>query len=220
MIRLALFLAGGAVVALALAQVFLPRIAAGRISSRLGRYGKVESVSVEAWPAVKLLWGSADSVRVSAGSLQLSPAQTAKLLWEARGLGTIELTALGVREGPLRLREVSLRKHGSALAAQARMTDADVRAALPAGFDVQLLSSEGGEVRVRASGGLFGVGASVDAVAGASEGKLVARPLGLLLSGLQLTLFSEPHVYVEGAGASVDRRQPLSYRLTMTASLR
>ena len=51
----------------------------------MGKYGTVESVSVKAWPAVKLLWGSADSVTVSAGSLSMSPAQTAKLLWEARG---------------------------------------------------------------------------------------------------------------------------------------
>ena len=90
-----------------------------------------------------------------------------------------------------------------------------MKAALPAGFGVQLLSSEGGEVRVRASGGLFGVRASVDAVAGASEGKLVVHPLGLLLSGLQLTLFSDPHVYVQAVGASVDEARPLSYRLTM-----
>ena len=37
-------------------------IAASRISSRVGRYGKVQSVSVSAWPAVELLWGHADSV--------------------------------------------------------------------------------------------------------------------------------------------------------------
>ena len=42
---------------LVLAQLFLPRIAASRIASRVGRYGTVQSVSVKAWPAVKLLWG-------------------------------------------------------------------------------------------------------------------------------------------------------------------
>jgi hypothetical protein len=213
-------LAGAIALALALTQVLLPRIAASRISSRVGRYGTVESVSVKAWPAVELLWGSADSVRVRARSLTLSPAQTAKLLWEARGVGSVELTAPSVREGPLILSEVSLRKTGQALMAQARMTDADVRAALPKGFRVRLLSSAGGEVRVRASGGLFGVGAVVDARAGGSEGKLVVDPLGSPLSGLQLTLFSEPHVYVEGVGARVESGRPLSYRLTISATLR
>jgi LmeA-like phospholipid-binding len=219
MIRLTLFLAGGVVLALALGQVFLPRLAASRISSRVGRYGSIQSVSVEAWPAVKLLWGRADSARIRTGSLKLSPGATAKLLWEARGLGDVEVTALDVQEGPLRLSDVNLRKRGSSLTAEARATEADVRAALPQGFGVQLLSSKGGEVRVRASGGLFGLGASVEAVAGASEGKLIARPLGLL-SQLRLILFSEPHVYVEGVGASLEDRPPSSYRLTMRATLR
>ena len=46
-----LYALAGAVLVLALAQVLLPRIAASRISSRVGRYGSVESVSVRAWPA-------------------------------------------------------------------------------------------------------------------------------------------------------------------------
>lgn len=220
MIGLALFLAGGAVLLLGLAQLFLPRIAASRISSRVGRYGRVQSVSVKAWPALKLLWGDADSVTIRAGSLKLSPAQTAKLLWEARGMKRIRMTAVGVQEGPLRLSEVSLRKQGRALAAEARISGSDVRDALPPGSHVELLSSEGGEVHVKAGGGLFGLSASVNAVAGASNGKLIVRPLGSLLSGLQLTLFSDPHVYVQGVGASVETVKPLSYRLTMRASLR
>lgn len=219
-IRLGLFLAGGVVLLLALAQVFLPRIAASRISSRVGRYGSVQSVSVKAWPAVKLLWGSADSATVRAGTLRLSPAQTAKLLWEARGISSIRMTASRVREGPLQLSDVSFSKHGRALAGQALTTAADVTAALPEGLDVQLLSSAGGAVRVRAAGGLFGVRASVDAQAGASQGRLVVRPEGLLLSGLRLTLFSDPHVYVLAVGASVNGTDPLTYRLTIGASLR
>jgi hypothetical protein len=213
-------LVGAVALAVVLAQAFLPGIAAGRIRERVARYGTVESVSVKAWPAVELLWGNADSVTVRARSLKVSPAQTAKLLWEAKGVNDMEMTADSAQEGPLRLNDVSFSKRGKALTAQARMTEADVRAALPEGFDVQLVKSEDGAVEVRASGGLFGVGASVDAIAGASEGKLVAHPLGLLLEGVRLTLFSDPHVYVQGVGARVEAGQPLSYRLTMRASLR
>jgi hypothetical protein len=95
-----------------------------------------------------------------------------------------------------------------------------VRSALPEGAEVQLLSSEGGQVKVRVAGGLFGVRTSLDAVAAASDGKLVVHPLAGLLSGIQLTLFSDPHVYVQAVGASVEPSEPLSYRLTMSASLR
>lgn len=208
------------VLLLVAAQLILPRIAASVISSRVGRYGRVESVSVSAWPAVKLLWGSVDSVKVKAGSLAIEPGQAGKLLWEARDTARMEVMAERVRVGSLRLSDARLTKRGSSLSAQARASEADVRAALPAGFSVQLVRSEGGEVEVQASGGLFGVGASLDAVALASEGKLVAHPLGLLVEGLRLTLFSDPHVYVEGVGASMSSGPPLTYGLSMRASLR
>ncbi len=210
---------GAIALGLALAQVLLPRIAVSRISSRVGKHGTVRSVSVSAWPAIKLLWGRADSVKVTAGSLTLSPAQTAMLLSEARGADSMDVSASSVREGPLRLSDVTLRKRGPSVAAEARMTSADVQAALPRGLHVQLLSSEGGKVTVRASGGLFGVGASVNAVASASDGKLIVRPLGSLLSGAQLTLFSEPHVYVERVGARADP-QTLGYQLMIIGRVR
>ncbi|HYB22427.1 MAG TPA: LmeA family phospholipid-binding protein [Solirubrobacteraceae bacterium] len=215
-----LSLVGGLLLLLALAQVVLPRIAASVISSRVGRYGKVQSVSVSAWPAIELLWGHVGSVRVHAESLSLSPAQAAALLWEARGTSDVDASAASVQLGSLRLTDASLRKRGSALSAQASVSEAGVQAALPAGFSVRLLRSEGGQVEVQASGALFGLGASVNAVAGASEGKLVAHPLGFLVEALHLTLFSDPHVYVEGVGASVRSEHPLSYRLSMSARLR
>jgi hypothetical protein len=218
--RLLLYALAGAVLLLALAQLLLPRIAASTISSRVGRYGAVADVSVSAWPAVELLWGSADSVRVHARRLSLSPAQAAKLLWEGRGAARMDLTADALQVGPLRLSNARLRKRGGALSAEARASESDVRAALPAGWALTLLGSQGGEVEVRASGGLFGVGASVDAVALASEGRLVAHPLGPLLEGLQLTLFSDRHVHVLGVGARAESGPPPGYRLSMTATLR
>ncbi|HWX97468.1 MAG TPA: LmeA family phospholipid-binding protein [Solirubrobacteraceae bacterium] len=219
-VRLLLALAGAALLVAILAQVFLPGIAASRISSRVGRYGKVESVKVHAWPAVELLWGSADSVSVRARSLDLSPAQAAKLLWEGRGVNSMQLAASSIQVGPVRLSDARLRKHGSSVSAEAVIDDANVRAALPPGFHVQLLGSEAGRVRVRASGGLFGVGATVTALAAPSEGRLVVHPLGALLEGVTLILFSDPHVHVEGVGASVRTTSPPSYRLTMSARLR
>ncbi len=213
-------LAGGLLLVLALAQLLLPRLAVSRISSRVGRYGSVHSASVEAWPAIKLLWGSADTVRVAAADLSLSPAQAAALLWEAHGAQTMQVSAAGLQLGPLRLSEASLHKRGNALSGEAFASDADVAAALPPGIGVQLLASEGGRVEVRVSGRLFGVGSAIDAVAEARAGELVVHPLGLLLQGLSLTLFSDPHVYVEGVAASAAAGGRPGYRLRMTASLR
>jgi LmeA-like phospholipid-binding len=214
--------AAAVVLLLALAQLLLPKIAVDRVRSRVGRYGTVRSVSVKAWPAIKLLWGSVDSVKVQARNLRITPERTAALLWEGRDSARIDMRAERVREGPLELRDARLQKRGRALQAQALIDAADVRAALPPGFDVKLVSSSGGRVRVRASGGLFGVGASVEAEARAEGGRLVARALGAL-GAVRLTLFSDPHVYVEGVGASVaagSAAQPSTYALSMRASLR
>jgi hypothetical protein len=217
--QIAAILLGAILLILIVAQVALPRIAAARISSRVGRYGKVQSVSVSAWPALELLWGDAGSVRVHAKSLSLGTSQIGDLLWEGHGASSMVVSAETVRLGSLPLRDAVLEKHGAALSAHALVDEAGIKAALPAGFSLRLLHSEGGEVEVQASGGLFGVGASVNAVAEASEGKLVARPRGFLIEALQLTLFSDPHVYVQGVGASPAGEDPSTYRLTMSATL-
>ena len=64
--------------------------------------------------------------------------------------------------------------------------------------------------------------ASLVAVAEAQQGRLVARPLGLLLGGFQLTLFVNPHVYVKSIGASTVSApaEASGYRLRMSARLR
>jgi hypothetical protein len=216
-LRFSLWLLGALVVARGLAQVFLPKIAASRISSRLGKYGDVQSVHVSAFPAIELLWGDADSVKVRARTLNVSSQQTGKLLHEARGLDRIDLMADDTRVGPLQLSGVGLRKRGRRLSAYGYSSNEAVQSALPAGFSVQLLASGGGKVEVRASGGLFGVGASVDAVAEAEAGKLVVRPRGFLVEALKLTLFSDPRVQIEGVAAE---RNPAGYYLGITASLR
>ena len=202
---------------LALAQLLLPRIAAERVSSRVGRYGSVISVDVTAWPAIELLWGHADSVHVRARELELEPAQAAALVWESRDVAREDVHVEHVTVGSLALSDATLLKHGSQLSASAHVAARAVRAALPGGLDVSLLRSGGGEVEVLAAGGLFGIGAAVRAVAQAREGRLVAHPLGPLIEGLQLTLFADRHVRVEGVGAS---RAGDGYALTMTGGLR
>jgi hypothetical protein len=205
---------------LVLAQIFLPRIAASRISSRVGRYGAVEHVSVTAWPAVELLWGDADSVDVRARGLALSPKQAASLLWEGRGAERLDVSAGAVRVGPLAMTAAMLEKRGSQLTAQAHVTQQAARAALGEGISMRLLDSREGRVRVAVGGSLFGVGASVAAVAEADGGALVAHPEGLLLEGFRLTLFSDRHIRALGVGASADGGRPPGYTVTMTALLR
>ncbi|HTY96723.1 MAG TPA: LmeA family phospholipid-binding protein [Solirubrobacteraceae bacterium] len=218
--RLLLYLAGAVVVVLVLAQLLLPRIAESRIRSRLDPYGEVHSVHVSAWPAIELLWGDADSAAVKAGALALSTARAASLLHEAKGFSEVSVTASSVRLGKLQLTDATLHKHGGRLTGSAMVSGAAVKAALPAGVTLKLLGSEGGKVSVQATGALFGVGATLGAIAEASDGKIVVHPSGPLLGGVRLTLYSDPRVSVLGVSARAVQSDPPIYRVGLTARLR
>jgi hypothetical protein len=218
--RIALAVLAALVLVLALAQLILPGIAANRISARVERYGTVESVSVSAWPAIELLWKHGDSARVRAGHLAMYPADVVKLLREGSGFDHLDIRAEALKLGSLRLTAATLHKRGGALDATALASEPAVAAALPPGLGVRLLRSEHGEVEVRASGALFGVGASVNALAAPSEGKLIAHPVGFLIENVHLTLFADPHVFVTAVSAEYIAGTPSGYRLSMSALLR
>ena len=226
-VRLALGIAGALVVLLVLAQWLLPVLAAKRVNDRVKRYGTVKSASVSAWPAVELLWGKADSVTVSAGTLSVTPTQIASLVWEAQNVGHMTVTAdaatLRVASIPngLTMSDVRMDKHGTAIQASATLTQQQLDEAFPNGFRVEPVGSGDGQVEARASGGLFGVQASIEALVKPLEGRLVAEPRGFPLAGLAtVTLFSDPHLKVQSVGVRVQRRQPLTYGLTLQANLR
>jgi hypothetical protein len=199
---------GAIVLLLVAAQIFLPGIAAQKVRERVARYGTVQSASVKAFPAIELLWEKADSATVRAGRLRMSATQAIDLLWSSRrvknmDLGVETLTTSLSGLGALTLHHVSLQKRGEELHALAELSAADLRAAMPEGLEVKPLGSSGGNIEVQASGGLFGVNATVRAIVGPQEGKLVAQPQGFLFASLgRLTLFSDPRVDVQGVGLS------------------
>ena len=98
----------------------------------------MQSVSVSAWPAVKLLWRQADTVRVRAGSLSLTLAQAAQLIHEARGLHEVTLSASRLTLSSLMLSGLRLHKRGSLLQASGVSSQADAKALLPPGLGLLL----------------------------------------------------------------------------------
>jgi hypothetical protein len=205
-----------------LTQALLPGLAADRVRSRVERYGQVRSVHVSAFPAVQLLWGKAASVGVLAGRLAIAPAQVAGLLWEARTVNTLTVTApavvLHVAQLPvgLEVSDVRMRMHASEVVASATMTQAQLQAALPSGFRVQPTASGEGEIEARASGGLFGLQASLTVLVRALDGALVAEPRGLSFGSItSVTLFSDPRLRVLSVGMRLLRAYPLTYGLSL-----
>lgn len=219
-LRIALWAAGVLVVLLVAAQLLLPGLAAHTMRDRVGRYGPVLSAHLSAFPAIELLWGHAGSASLRTGALSMTQAQAGDLLWSARGIDSLDLSAASVAVGPLGLQGVSLQKRGHAVRVLGTLTLADLRAALPAGVQVQVLpGGEEGALELRVGGELFGVGASIVLVVAASEGRLVAQPRGLSLGGLtQVTLFSDPHLHVESATFAPLGGDGQSWRMDLRAT--
>jgi hypothetical protein len=113
------------------------------------------------------------------------------------------------------------RKRGQHIATEVTLTEADLGSTSSSGFEVHPLESGPGFVKVRASGSLFGMQASVDALVAAREGKLVAQPIGIPFAQfVQLTLFSDPHVYLDSIAATPQQGgREASWRLAMYAHL-
>jgi hypothetical protein len=219
-LRVALWGTAIVVVLLVASQLLLPGLAARAVRQRVGRYGPVLSAHVSAFPAFELLWGHAQSASVRTGALRMTQAQSRDLLWGARGIDSLDLFSASLLVEPLRLEAVRVRKRAHAVQVLATLTLADLRAAMPAGVQLQALAGGGeGGLEVTVGGELFGVSASVVAVVQAVEGKLVAAPRGLSLGGLtQITLFSDPHLYVDGATFTALPGAAQSWRLDLRAT--
>jgi hypothetical protein len=187
---------------LVVAQLVLPGIAAQQLRDRLSKNGKVLSVSVSAFPAIELLWHDADRVVVRMASYQSSTGKLGSLLDEASGVGTLAASVGVLDTGLLTLRNATLSKHGDQLTGSASVTESDLRTAVPFLDNVQPVASGGGQLTLRGTATLFGVTASVDATVAAQGGKLVVAP-DIPLGGLAtVTVFSDPHLQVQGVAAA------------------
>lgn len=215
-------------VVLGLAQAILPRLAADLVRDRIKPYGHLEDVSVKAFPAIELLWGKADSASATAKRLSLSGADAVKLVWEGRGVrdttlkvAALELKVPGLPSGVV-LHDVVLRKRGDRLESQSTITQADLDRASPSGVRIRLLASEPDTVKVIASGSLFGVRATVEAVAMPSEGKLIAQPVNIPFGGfVRMTLVADPHLYLERISVTPERHgSQAAWRLRLGGRLR
>jgi hypothetical protein len=204
-------------VVLGVGQLVLPGIAAQRLRDRLQRSGQVLSVHVSAFPAIQLLFNRADSVSIRLGRYRSGPGQLSSLLAQAGDVDSLTASATRLDTGLLTLRHATLEKHGSELVGTARVTESDLRKALPVLRSVTPVASSGGRLTVRGTATLFGVTASVDATVGAHNGALVVTP-DFPFGGLAtITVFSNPHVEVQSIGAA---RTSTGFAVRATARLK
>lgn len=183
-------------------QLVLPGIAASVLRDRLARSGRVVSVSVSAFPAIELLWHSADRVVVRMADYHPGTGRLNSLLAQAADVGSLRATAAAFHTGLLTLHDVLLTKRGSELEGSAVLLESDLRAALPFLQSVRLVSAGGGRVTLAGTASFLGVSATVPATVEPQGGRLAVVP-DVPFGGLAtVRVFSNPHVYVQGVGGS------------------
>ena len=200
MLRAALALLGLLVAALVGGQLALPRVAERRISHSLAATGEVRRVSVEAVPAVKLLFKRADRVEIDMAEARAGTGRRlAQLLRRTRGAREVDARVDLVRVGPLQLRGVVLRKDHERLSGEASVSDADLAAALPRQLALRPVDDPAGELVLEVTAGVFTARARLSA----RDGALVIAPEGLLGGLGSLTLFRDSRVQVTDVGSKV-----------------
>jgi hypothetical protein len=215
--RLWLIAIVGAVVALlVLAQLVLPGIAERRLRDRLAHSGVVERVHVAAFPAIELLWHRADSVQVRLRSYRaVGTSNLASLLAQTGDAGSVDASADTLDTGLLTLHDATLRKRGAELTGSARVTEADLRAALPIISNVSPVASGSGGLTLRGTATVLGISATVDATVQVQDGRLVVVP-DVPFGGLAtVQVFADPRVQLQSVSGA-----PTADGFTATAQAR
>jgi hypothetical protein len=189
---------GVVLLVLLILQLVLPGIAADNLRDRLSKSGRVIDVEVSAFPAVELLWHQADKVVIRMASYRSTPGHLSSLLDEAKDAATIDASASQLNAGFVTLQNARLAKRGDELTGNATVGASALRSAIPGVQGLQPVASGNGQLTFQ--GTVFGV--TGDATLSAQNGKLVVQPDIPLLSILTLTVFNDPHIYVEGVAAS------------------
>ncbi len=215
--RLIAFSLGGLVavivVLLVIAQFLLPGIAAQHIRDQLSKNGHVLEVKVSAFPAIELIWHQADSVVVRMSRYRSTPGHLGSMLTQAGDTGSLDASVQQLNTGLLTLRNAVLKKRGDQLTGSATVTESNLSAAVPFIQGVTPVASGNGQLTLRGTA----LGVTADATLRAVDGRLVVSPDVPLLSVVSVTVFSHPHVYVEGVSA---RNAPGGFVLSGNALLR
>jgi len=190
------------ILVLVVAQLVLPGIAAQRLRDQLARSGQVLSVSVSAFPAIKLLWHRADTVVVRLGTYRPRTGKLGGELDQAGDVGSLTASARQVDYGLVTLHDATLVKRGNRLIGTATVSDAQLRSTIPILTAVTPVASAGGQLTLRGTASLFGLSATVDATVSAQDGKLIVAPDVPFGGFATLTLFDDPHVAVQTVSAT------------------
>lgn len=205
--RALLAVVGLLVVALIAAQLLLPGVAENRLKSDLETQGSDVTVSVKAFPAVKLLFGRADDVTIDVANLR--PDETGEdgdslsdLLAETKKTKKLDVHVNVLEDKLLRIEDVRLTKDGDNLTAVVKLRKSDVDEALPAELELVDRDVPNG-LAVAGSTDVFGEQIEAEAnIYADDDGTLVLEPSDELLGDLvSVPIFEDDRVAVDSISA-------------------
>ncbi len=95
-------------------QLLIPPLAEHRIENRLTDGGGAAEVSLEAFPAARLLFGDGRQLSVSGSGLDLALQQQANVFDDLDGFDEVDISIDRFRAGPFQMRAFELTRHGPA----------------------------------------------------------------------------------------------------------
>ncbi|CAN5611293.1 hypothetical protein BH10ACT11_BH10ACT11_02960 [soil metagenome] len=112
--RIAAIVAAAVVAFLVLSQLFVPGLGEKAIRDRLTANGGVADVSISAFPAIRLLWGRGDSLKVNGDGLNIDVDQNGDpaVLGNLDRFGDVEIVLDNSEAGPFRIESFVLARHG------------------------------------------------------------------------------------------------------------
>lgn len=196
------------------AQFALPRLAEDEVRERLGG-DEVTHVEVEALPAIELLWRRADRVSARVGSFDARGSDLADELVQTRAVDRLDVRIARARvAAALELHDLHVEKRDGLLRGTALLDPRELSAALPPGVDGTVVPRADGRVVVDARI----AGAPLRLRVRVEDGRVVARPEGLLGAVTSYTLFGDPRVEVESI--AVEPAADGRLRVSATARIR
>ena len=201
--RVALLVVAVLVALLVLAQFLLPPLAERSIRGKVEDVATVRSVKVKAFPAVELLWKHADEVEVELGEVRAGTGKFADLVDEASGVDEVDVTAETATIGDAELTRAEFHKNGADLVGTGFMNEDAILAALPLGFRVKPVRTDGGALIVRGSPGILGGAVGVEGRVVTQDGAIVVNPEGVPLVGglVDYTVFTDERIRVDSVTA-------------------
>ena len=188
-----------AIVVFGVGQLVLPPLAEHIARQRLAKHGGVLSVSVSAFPAIELLWGDADSVKVAMSTYTADQSQVASNITQADGVSNLHVSIGQVSSGLLKVSDVTVTKRGRQITAAGHVSEANLKSIIPILQSVTPVSSRSGQLTLAGTTDNLPIIGSVSAEAtvSAEKGQVTVAGAGLLGSLLHFTVWSNPHISVE-----------------------